>query len=174
MVTCTFLPMAIGPLGRAMLLITLLAPPVVSRAQSPLLPELRKEMGAMFKDEAACQRVLKQLATADTERDAVLKGYLGAATIARATHASNPFRKVGYYHDGRDLLEAAIASEPGSVELRFLRLTIQVNTPSFLGYHASIAEDRAYIEKHMDQVRSPSFRERIVQFIAKAEADGKL
>ncbi|MFZ1694147.1 MAG: hypothetical protein WAT74_13190 [Flavobacteriales bacterium] len=148
--------------------------PARSHGQSPLLLELRKETGAMFKDEAACERVLKQLASADTRNDAVLKGYLGAATIARASHAVNPFRKLAYFNDGKELLESAVATDNSSLELRFLRLSIQVNAPSFLGYRAAIAEDRAYIDANLDRVASPSFRESIVRFIAKVEAEGKL
>ena len=158
------------------LILALWALPGIAPAQDDLdlLTDLRANIRAMFDDEAVCDRIEERLAAEDTHSDPLMKGYLGVLTIARGTHRINPFARLGTFNDGVDILEAALASDPNSVELHFLRLSIQVNVPGFVGYDEQRAEDRAFVEARLHTVQNIPLRQRIIRFIAKAVADGKL
>lgn len=79
----------------------------------------------------------------------VSQGYRGAAGMVMAKHATNPYIKLRYFNQGRDMLERAISSDRNNPELRYLRYTIQVNVPSFLGYNTHIAEDRRFLQTNL-------------------------
>jgi len=138
-----------------------------------LMTDLRSHMRDAFKDEALCDRLTSRLCQDDLQRP-VLQGYMATLTMARSVHLVNPFAKFAPFNKGKAMLEEAIAAEPASVELRFLRLTIQANVPGFMDYHEHLAEDRSFIEAHLGEVPNITFRNRIIDFIARADAEGKL
>ena len=145
------------------------------RAQddTDLMTDLRTHMRDAFKDEDLCDRLQERLRKEDLQRP-VLKGYMATLTMAKSVHLVNPFAKFAPFNEGKAMLEEAIATEPASVELRFLRLTIQANVPGFMDYDEALAEDRAFIEAHLGEVPNITFRNRIIDFIARADAEGKL
>ena len=58
------------------------------------------------------------------------------------------------------MIERVIAKYPDDIELRFLRLTIQNNAPSFLNYSDNTKEDKDKIIKGLvdaKRVKSDSF-----------------
>jgi hypothetical protein len=156
------------------LLILLLVLPVQLIAQEELLKEVRKAVAVIFDDEEASRRMSSRFADADVSTSPVLMGYKGAVIMAQGKHSANPLTKLRTFNEGRALLDTAIVREPKSVELRFLRLSIQVNVPRILGYSSQVAEDRAFIDRNLGSVHSDDFRQRVTNFIAKAEEQGKL
>ena len=76
---------------------------------------------------------------------AVLLGYRGGAHMAMANHCYLPTSKLSYFNTGKEMLEKAITALPGSVELRFIRFSIQCNVPGFLGYSSNLAADKAIL-----------------------------
>lgn len=83
--------------------------------------------------------------------DAVLRGYHAVATANLALHTVMPVSKYNYFLKGRDMIEEAIGQMPDNVELRFLRLTIQIGTPAFLNYNQHIVTDREMILAHLEK-----------------------
>ncbi|MGI6516760.1 MAG: FAD-binding domain-containing protein [Fermentimonas caenicola] len=81
-------------------------------------------------------------------------GYLGALQTIWANHVFSPISKLKTFKVGTDNIEQAIQKEPGNVELRFIRLSVQKNAPSFLGYQSHIKEDMEFIENHRHQIHS--------------------
>lgn len=163
-------------LHSSFILLALCALPLCAPAQPEpdLLTDLRGNIRAMFDDEDVCDRIAARLKVEDTEADPLMKGYLGVLTIARGTHRINPFARLGTFNDGVDILEAALAGDPNSVELHFLRLSIQVNVPGFVGYDEQRTEDRAFVEARLHTVQDVALRQRIIRFIATAAAEGRL
>ena len=106
--------------------------------------------------------------------DALLNGYKGALIMAKGKHAFNPFKKLGYFNDGKEILEKAVAADFENIELRFLRLTMQVNIPTFLGYNRSREADRDFLNQNLDFLESVELKQRISSFIKKAERQGKI
>lgn len=143
-------------------------------AQDDLLNEARRSVVSIFQDEQASIAMNARFAGADVKGRPLLMGYKGAVVMAKGRHSINPFEKLSTFNEGRALLDSAIVLDPKSVELRFLRLSIQVNVPRILGYSGQIAADRAFIDRNLAAVKSDDFRQRVTTFIAKAEEQGKL
>jgi hypothetical protein len=156
------------------LIFTLLFLPLLAFGQTDLLTDVRTNVALIFKDEAVCERLHARFAKADVTTDPMLKGYKGAVIMARGRHAANPFNKLSIFNEGKALLDEAIGKDTKNLELRFLRLTIQVNVPGILNYSDKIVEDRAFIDSNLAKVNNPEFKKQVTAFIAKAEKDGKL
>lgn len=77
------------------------------------------------------------------------QGYMAAAKFIWCNFETNPLRKLKYFQEGKTLLETSITAEPGNVELRYLRMAIQISIPGFLNYHHAISEDKALMEKYL-------------------------
>lgn len=142
--------------------------------QSVLLNDLRLNIGEVFVSDSLCYRFEKRIEKADVSQDNTLLGYKGAVWMARARHAANPMHKLSYFNQGKGWLEAALIKEPENVELRFLRLTIQVNVPSILGYSDKKRTDLTFVESRIPTLRIPELRTRMENFIIKARQQGKL
>lgn len=91
---------------------------------------------------------LLEIAEKNSSISFVYFGYKGAAKIILAKHAFNPYTKWNLFNEGKDILESAIASDPNSLELKYLRFTIQMNVPSFLGYKNNINSDKEFLKEH--------------------------
>lgn len=85
----------------------------------------------------------------ESKNDPILLGYNGVATIFKAEHTHSIFLKWNYFKKGKKLLESAIGMDTTSLELRLLRYSIQLNTPSFLNYTKNIKEDENFLKKHL-------------------------
>lgn len=158
---------------RHILLILLLLPTLVI-AQDDLLREARKSVVSIFQDEESSRQMSGRFSGVDVSVNPLLMGYKGAVVMAIGRHSANPLTKLRTFNEGRALLDTAIVLDPQSVELRFLRLSIQVNVPRILGYSGQVTEDRAFIVRNLASVHSDDFRQSVTNFIAKAEEQGKL
>lgn len=72
----------------------------------------------------------------------ILQAYHAAATMVYSKYFVNPFKSAQLFNKGKTLLEDLISENYDEIELHYLRYTIQLNTPRFLGYNKSIPEDR--------------------------------
>jgi hypothetical protein len=134
---------------------------------SPLLVEARNELPKAFENEKECIGLCNKLSQVKNP-EPLLKGYVGAASIARARHASL-FDKRGYLKTGTEILEEAIKEKPNSTELLFLRLTIQINLPSFLGYNDNIDADKNFVLANYS-LAPPTLKTRISNFIKDSDS----
>lgn len=75
----------------------------------------------------------------------IFLGYTGAATMLLGKHAYNPISKYNYFREGKEMLEKAIVMDGTSCELRYLRFSIQSNTPGFLNYKQHIEADKIFL-----------------------------
>jgi hypothetical protein len=76
-------------------------------------------------------------------------GYAAMSHLVKAKHAVNPASKLGYFSSGRKLLEASIERSRSSVELRYLRHSVQNNAPWFLGYSDNLSEDAKVLNRYV-------------------------
>ncbi len=158
---------------RALLAIFLLCSTTVV-AQDTLLNFVRQNVGEMFKTEEVCLNIYNAFEQTDYQDNNLLLGYHGAALLGMARHAPNVFKKMSFFSDGKELLEKSIDMDHDNVELRFLRLTIQTNIPSFLGYSDSKESDKAFVLNHLEEAKSETFKTKVRNFIKHAEEQGKL
>ena len=139
---------------------------VNANANESLLMEIRDRLPIAFEDANECER-LYQKAIAVNAPSPVLQGYIGAVYLAKSRHISI-FKKLSFFNKGTDTLEAALKRAPNELELRFLRLTIQMNLPSFLGYNDNIESDKKFVLSNCKSA-PPTLRQRIVNFVEESE-----
>ena len=65
--------------------------------------------------------------------------------MMKAKYVSSPFKKYAYFNKGKALIENAIEQAPNNVEIRYLRATLQANSPKFLNYYENINEDIGFV-----------------------------
>jgi hypothetical protein len=145
----------------------LLAPISYSQdSVSPSLFKARKEMPEAFTNEKICKGLYDYLFQAK-DADPLVKGYKGAASIAMARHVGIA-NKLSYLNEGTSILDAAIKELPRSTELIFLRLTIQLNLPSFLGYNDNIKDDKRFVLANYAKT-PPDLKKKIYDYVTKSE-----
>ena len=98
----------------------------------------------------------------------VLTGYRAAAEALGSRDTWNPFEKYEHLKKAMSLLDTAIRKRPDSLEIRFLRFSIQHHIPGFVGMSDEMDEDKAII---LEKLRGPDdeelgrFRNIIVRFM---------
>jgi hypothetical protein len=143
-------------------------------AQEQLLANVRQNIGEVFKTDTVCMKIHEAFEKTDISSNNLLLGYKGAVEMGMARHHPNVFKKMGFFNDGKDQLEKSIEKDPENLELRFLRLTIQTNLPTFLGYGESKEKDKSFVLANLESSHSAEFKKRVRGFIKHAEEQGKL
>lgn len=80
--------------------------------------------------------------------------YLGGLQTIWANHVFNPLSKLNTFKEGKNKIEKAVIKDPLSVEVRYIRLSVQKNAPSFLDYNKNITEDVQFLKKNREQITS--------------------
>jgi hypothetical protein len=131
--------------------------------EKQLLSDIRKHLPEAFNDKDACNEMLRKYRPVETS-DPVLNGYIGGLYIAHSKHA--PLTgKISALKTGTSMLENSIKQKPNNIELLFLRLTIQLNLPTFLGYNDNIDSDRKFVLANYKSA-PPLLKNRIINFIS--------
>jgi hypothetical protein len=80
------------------------------------------------------------------------KAYYASLVMKEAKFAISPFTKLERFNKGKDMLEACIVQNKTNTEYRFLRLMVQENAPSILGYDDAIQKDSQLITTNFNQL----------------------
>jgi hypothetical protein len=84
----------------------------------------------------------KMMVQVEQEKSSSLNNaYKGVLIAKKASFTKNAVEKLKSFKEGVRMLEQEIKLHPNLVELRFLRLTLQENTPKILNYKDNINED---------------------------------
>ena len=92
----------------------------------------------------------------------LVKGYKGCFYFIKCKFIKQPINKFIYFQKGKKLLESAIIEDPKSIELRFLRYTIQKNIPKFLMYYNNIEKDINFVNENIQHMQDKNAKEFIV------------
>ena len=106
--------------------------------------------------------------TTDKSR-AELQGYKAMSSFMVCLHSYNPYTKFNYFLEGKKQLQQAIENYPQNLELRFLRYTTQLNTPSFLGYNSHMQEDKEFILNKAKLITDTDFFNRLYNYAQTAK-----
>lgn len=101
-------------------------------------------------DEEVIVNYKKKIGANLTNYDA--KAYYASLAMKEARFAISPFSKLERFNKGKELLEAVIALNRTNTEYRFLRLMVQENAPSILGYDDAIQQDSRLITSNFNQL----------------------
>jgi hypothetical protein len=101
-----------------------------------------------------------------TDYDAIAQEYQASKLMPWRKHieAYTYFNLIGDL-TGKDVLEQAIQKEPLNVELRFIRFSIQCNSPKFLDYHSNINADKLLLLKEVKAIKDVDLKKRITKFL---------
>jgi len=79
-------------------------------------------------------------------------GYAAAAKMISAKYAASPLKSWQLFQQGKEELEAALKDSSEEVELHYLRFSIQLKAPFFLGYRKNLQEDRKFLQLKLPEI----------------------
>jgi hypothetical protein len=71
--------------------------------------------------------------------------------------------KFKYFNKGKALLESSINNNSSSIELRFLRYSIQVNLPRILFYYQDIEKDLNFVQHNLKSLKDEKLKKYILK-----------
>ena len=107
------------------------------------LNSLRRSYQAAATSKEAGEKFYKLMA-GYAQQDAVGLAYKAAAEAIRARDASM-FNKLTYVQSASKQFDRAVSLDADNAEVRFLRLSVESNLPSFLGLSQHVEEDREFL-----------------------------
>lgn len=110
----------------------------VSITELSMADSFREEFHNNELNKENVERMLLQYSSKNGITD---KAYLGICQAVMAQYVFLPTSKLKSFYDGKDLLDSSIEKNKDNGEIRYLRLLIQLNAPSFLFYNKNINED---------------------------------
>lgn len=105
------------------------------------------------------------LITVDNNDKPELLAYKGAVTAVSAKFEQGVKNKMTVFEEGTFLIENAIKIDSLNIEVRFVRLSVQQNSPKLLDYHTDIEKDKQYIFNNLKRVKSTSLKEYIKGYV---------
>lgn len=127
--------------------------------------EARLQYRLAATSEKYCEKLLSDLRSCTETSDPLLAGYRACATMMMAKYVLNPYSKLSNFNKGKTLLEKCIATGKENIELRYLRLTVQVNAPAFLGYKGSIQSDKVFLVNSLGGLDDTELKKIIMSFL---------
>lgn len=106
--------------------------------------EWRKLYLEAVKTETAAVK-LEQQTRSWQGKEPLMQAYQGTALALKAKYSYNPYTKVSAVKAGASMLNAAVNRAAADTEIRFLRYSVEVNTPSMVGISTHLAADKAHI-----------------------------
>lgn len=154
------------------LIVLLLGSPVLmaQHLEEDLLVELRQNLSQAFNEEEVANGLFSKIRD-QTFTSPELMAYVGGVWIAQSRHVFL-FDKMHHFNKGTKILDAAIRAKPDDVEMRFLRMTIQINAPGFLGYGDNLEDDKRFVLKNY-KTAPKVMQQKIVDFVKKSDAFSK-
>lgn len=140
---------------------------VVGSAQD--LNQTRSEYQKAVENSEIATKLDGELTSVSSSSKPVLLAYKGAISTLKAKFAKSRSDKKEFFKEGVSLIESAVESESANIEIRYIRLSVQENSPHFLGYHRNIEEDKQFILKHYAVTASKELKGVLKNFILKSE-----
>lgn len=116
--------------------------PAISSVSS--IEDIRKKYQLAVYDSKVANALSDKLSKIDNP-DALTLAYKGCTEALKAKHAWNPYNKLDYMNSFDKIITEAVLKSSDDIEIRFLRFSVQLNTPKYLGLSKNLAEDKAMI-----------------------------
>ncbi|MEQ3498711.1 hypothetical protein ABMY20_03015 [Tenacibaculum sp. SSH1-16] len=100
---------------------------------------------------------LAYIANYKNSKEVSIQGYIISLEMKQAKYKVMPWSKLKVFNTNKNKLEELILKNPNNVHLRYLRLIIQENTPSVLGYTSSIKKDKQFLKEVLQKKDSVSY-----------------
>ena len=129
------------------------------------LSELRKLYYQAAESSAASATLSRTLKAVDAASEPIFLCYKGAAHMMEAEYTLNPITKLSRFNKGKTAIEQAIARDPSQLEMRFIRFSLQVNLPAFLGYKGQIEADKKKLLAGVASINDKVLKENVVNYL---------
>ncbi|WP_456439655.1 hypothetical protein [Psychroserpens sp.] len=121
-------------------------------------------------DNTKIEAFSKLLSNISKKDDIALVAYKGASITLLAKGEKKIKDKKNRFVEGVSYVEYAIEKAPNDIEVRFIRLGIQENTPKILKYKKNIEEDKLFLLKQFKDINSSNLRNHIKDYILQSKA----
>jgi hypothetical protein len=111
--------------------------------------ELRKLFEASVGSSTYAKAFFTAAKEIDTNSSPLLIGFKAMSELMMCNHVMNPITKLSHFKRGKALLEAAIAKDPKSIELRYFRFSTQCNAPAILNYNSNLVGDKKLLVDYL-------------------------
>ncbi len=108
------------------------------------IDDIRKKYQLAVYDSKIANALSDKLSKIDNP-DALTLAYKGCTEALKAKHAWNPYNKLDYMNSFDKIITEAVLKSSDDIEIRFLRYSVQLNTPKYLGLSKNLAEDKSMI-----------------------------
>ncbi|WP_026450844.1 hypothetical protein [Aequorivita capsosiphonis] len=142
---------------------------VSTLANAQDLNEIRAEYPQAVESSEITTKLDVDLANVNATDNPVLVAYKGAILTLTAKFSKGIKHKKEFFKEGVSLIEAAVKADDTNIEIRYLRLSVQENSPKFLGYHEDIEEDKEFILMNYAAVNSKDLKNVIKGFALNSE-----
>ena len=102
---------------------------VTVKANDQEMENIRANYAKAISNKKLCKAMIGELSV--KTGNPVHLAYLGAFKMIWAKHIINPIAKLSTFNKGKKDIESAIKEAHHNVEIRFIRLSVQKNCPSF-------------------------------------------
>lgn len=131
--------------------------------------ELRKYFINSYESKSDAKHFLELANSIESDSDLNKKGYQGIAYLMNSKYGYNPIKKLKTFKKGKTLLDEAIIEDELNLELRFYRMSVQMNVPKILNYQKNIKEDKTIILDHLQTIEDEELLKMIRSYLYKCE-----
>ncbi len=135
--------------------------------QESSLIDLRKKYENAALDEESFEAFTESIENFENKDEIAWKGYHSVNLMFSARYFWNPFDKLDAFNEGREELDDCIEKYPENLELRYLRLAVQINAPGILGYDENIEEDKLTLLNNLASCDDVDLKKRIASYMLK-------
>jgi len=147
---------------RNLILVFLMLLPFFGKSQS--LEEIRSQYPHAEADSDLVEKLDSLFTEESYSGHPELQAYRGAVKTLMAKFAKAPTAKISLFNKGSSLIDEAVQADPSNVEIRYIRMSVQENSPKLLGYNKNLEEDKTHILKGFSKISSQSLKDLIHQF----------
>ncbi len=120
-------------------------------------------------DKTKVETFHKSMSRVHEKDNPILVAYKGASIALLAKQAKSIKDKKEGFQEGVSLIEMAIDKSPNNIEVRFVRLSIQENTPKILKYKSNIDADKQFILAQFKNIKFSHLKNHIKDYISQSK-----
>ncbi|WP_347051534.1 hypothetical protein [Flavobacterium olei] len=136
---------------------------------NPDLATIRKMYPDVAKSETNAKEFTDKLAGIGNNEEKILVAYKAASILVDSKFEKKIGQKIERFKEGAKLLEATIKSDPGNIEMRMIRLSIQEDVPGITGYKKNIKEDKKFITAYY-KAQSGALKDYLKDFVLQSKS----
>lgn len=136
------------------------------------LDQLRSEYLTALRDYLNAPKVYESFLKVEKPNGKIL-AYQGALEAIMTKTTWNLFKKMSYLNKSEASFNKAIEMAPYDIEIRYMRLAVQFEIPSYLGFSDDMEDDKEFILNNMNNLSAetipPTLKKQIIDFMHRCE-----